>query len=414
MSTAPTRRQALLGSAAFSLSLGGVLMPGSASACQTYVSPVDGRVGCFPLVRDRRNGVSGGSTSTSGSPDSEPSTPDSELEPPPPASTTFVDEFNDGVINFNDSTVPTLSSPYRSTYFFGSGATGPGDRHLTFNADRTVQCDNLFRGSNDHNGGNGTSPQSIAWILKNVGRFPSPKLHEESNGKLKLRCYPVPAGGDGRKTWLQYFRYDNQNLPTNEQYAVAGMINTAPRAVADRKTLRQQLPFAIKIRLLAHGRGHHLALWFFNYGGSNYSEIDIAELVIDARTPNLGAGLLCSYGVHGPIKPPMVFETPGGSYFINREMVFTLEMVGSNLIIKRDGVQKYTFPAAPWIDQYMYFKVTYEGGGGPGVDNRNWDGSWPGVFLGAPVPRAQPADPTVATPWPAAVEIDYLRMGTLK
>jgi hypothetical protein len=417
MSTAPTRRQALLGSAAFSLSLGGVLMPGDAFACHTYLSPVDGRVGCGAQDRDRKNGVSGGSTSTStstsGSPDCAPSTPVSELKPPPPASTAFVDEFNDGVINFNDSTIPTLSSPYRSTYFFGSGATGPGDRHLVFNADRTAQYDDLFRGKTTNNGGNGESPQTIAWVLENAGGFPSPKLHEESGGTLKLRCYPIPAGGDGRKTWKQYFQWDRDNIHFNEQYAVAGMINTAARTVEQRKTLRQQLPFSTRIRLLSHGRGHHLALWFFNYGGNNYSEIDIAEFVIDNRTPNLGAGLFCSSGVHGPNVPKGSFDIQGGSYFINRWMVFTMEEVNDHLVIKRDGVTRMRFPKAPWIDQPMYYMMTYEGGGGKNVDRRQMGGAWAGAFLGAPVPRAQPADPTAATPWPAAVEIDYLRMGTL-
>jgi hypothetical protein len=311
------------------------------------------------------------------------------------------------------------NSPYRSTYFFGSefvnAGAGPGDRHLVFNADRTAQYDNLFQGKTTNNGGNGVSPQTIAWVLENAGGFPSPKLHEESGGTLKLRCYPVPAGGDGTKTWKQYFQWDRDNTPTNEQYAVAGMINTATRTAGERKTLRQQLPFATRIRLLSHGRGHHLALWFFVYGSSAYSEIDIAEFVIDNRTPNLGAGLFCSTGIHTGGNPsvPGFFDIRGGSYFINRWMVFTMELVGSNLVIKRDGETLLTFPAAPWIDQPMYYMMTYEGGGGKNVDSRQMNGSWSGTFLGDPVPRAQPADPTTATPWPAAVEIDYLRFGTL-
>jgi hypothetical protein len=55
----PTRRHALLGGAAFTLGLGGILLPGSALACHTYVSPVDGRVGCGANSRDRKSTSSG-------------------------------------------------------------------------------------------------------------------------------------------------------------------------------------------------------------------------------------------------------------------------------------------------------------------------------------------------------------------
>ena len=106
MSTAPTRRRALLGSAAFSLSLGGVLMPGSAFACHNYVSPVTGRTGCGARDSDLSNGVSGdsGSTSTSSNPDCQPSTPVEELKSPSsPAASTSGLVYRDELCGFNQS-----------------------------------------------------------------------------------------------------------------------------------------------------------------------------------------------------------------------------------------------------------------------------------------------------------------------
>jgi hypothetical protein len=82
MSSAFTRRRILLGTAVVALTpgLGALLVPGDALACHLYKSPVDGRVGCGAQTRDRANGVSGGSTSTSGT-----SSPVSEPQSPPPA-----------------------------------------------------------------------------------------------------------------------------------------------------------------------------------------------------------------------------------------------------------------------------------------------------------------------------------------
>jgi hypothetical protein len=62
-----TRRRAVLGTAALPLSTGlaSLGLPKSALACHTYVSPVDGRVGCGAQTRDK--GSTSTSTSTSSS-----------------------------------------------------------------------------------------------------------------------------------------------------------------------------------------------------------------------------------------------------------------------------------------------------------------------------------------------------------
>ena len=69
MSPAPTRRQALFGTASFALisGLGGALVPDSAFACHRYKSPVDGGTGCGARKRDMANGLSGEEDSGSAS-----------------------------------------------------------------------------------------------------------------------------------------------------------------------------------------------------------------------------------------------------------------------------------------------------------------------------------------------------------
>jgi hypothetical protein len=76
MSSVFARRRILLGTAAVALTPGlGALLPSDALACHLYESPVDGRVGCGARKRDRTNGVSGDSTSTSGTSSPVPQSP---------------------------------------------------------------------------------------------------------------------------------------------------------------------------------------------------------------------------------------------------------------------------------------------------------------------------------------------------
>jgi hypothetical protein len=246
MSTAPTRRQALLGSAAFSLSLGGLLMPGSAFACHTYKSPVDGRVGCGPQKRDLTNGVSGGSTSTPGSPDCAPSSPVSELKSPPPASgnvpagyvLAWSDEFDSLSLGAQERWAP---------YFVGWNV-----RHLAGNNDAAVKVadDETLQGG----------VLKAGDLLRQSGRWGSRSryLHEVSGGQLALRGYPV---SDAHRAAFWGFPY------------VASMIS-------GQKSFAQRYGYwETRVRMTNVSKGHHFAIWLLPDDNAWPPEIDLLEVV---------------------------------------------------------------------------------------------------------------------------------------
>lgn len=99
-----TRRRAILGTAALPLGagLGSLILPESAGACHTYVSPIDGRTGCGA---NRRDG-SGGTTSSAPASSPPPSQNQSGATPRPASGNTSLaggQVYRDELCGFNQS-----------------------------------------------------------------------------------------------------------------------------------------------------------------------------------------------------------------------------------------------------------------------------------------------------------------------
>lgn len=183
-------------------------------------------------------------------------------------------------------------------------------------------------------------------------------LHEVSNGTLKLRAYPLDQETRGRFWGFPY---------------VASMI------AADVNPGQTYGYWQIRARINAIGKGQHLAFWLLPDDATWPPEVDVFEVVGTNKT-DFTANINPEKGVQ---KPPLLHyhEPPTADGFHTFGFEWTEDLCRWSI----DGqvLREYTniLPTKP-----MYLLIT-------------WDiaSKWPG-------------QPDASTPWPAEVEIDYVRV----
>jgi hypothetical protein len=183
-------------------------------------------------------------------------------------------------------------------------------------------------------------------------------LHEPSGGTLKLRAYPLT---DEMRPEFWGFPY------------VASMISAA---LAPGQLYGY---WEIRARIGAIGKGQHLALWLLPDDGSWPPEIDILEIV-GTNSKQFTANI---HVPGGEAAPPMTFYPEPAS--ADGFHVFGFEWTPSMMRWTVDGKvvrehQNY------FSDKRLYLLTSWEIGS-----------NWPGK-------------PDASTPWPAEVEIDYVRV----
>lgn len=224
-------------------------------------------------------------------------------------------------------------------------------RHLAGNNDEGVKL---------HDGTVLASGATVGAALRQDGRWGDRKhfLHETSGGTLKLRSFPVSAE---MRPQVWGFPY------------VASMISgdLAPGQVYGY--------WEIRARINTIGTGHHLAYWLLPTDGAWPPEVDILE-VVGPQPKTFTANLHLPAGQE---KPGMTFyqEPPTADGF----HTFGFEWTPTNMRWLIDGkvIRSHAnyLPSKP-----LYPLLSWEIGS-----------NWPG-------------DPNQTTPWPAEVEIDYVRV----
>ena len=182
-------------------------------------------------------------------------------------------------------------------------------------------------------------------------------LIEASNGTLKLRAYPLPSS----------LQPEFWNFPY-----VASMIN------ADQLPGLQYGYWEIRARINAIGRGQHLAFWLLPDDGSWPPEVDMLE-VVGTKPHQFSAN---THAVSGQFCAPMTFysEPASTTGFHTYGFLWTGSMTRWTI----DG--KVVRQDSNCIgSQRMHLLVSWEIGS-----------NWPGL-------------PDSTTPWPAEVELDYVK-----
>lgn len=224
-------------------------------------------------------------------------------------------------------------------------------RHLAGNSDDGVKL------HDDMVLPNGTT---VATALRQDGRWGNRKhfLHDPSDGTLKMRAFPLSAE---MRPQFWGFPY------------VASMIS------ADLAPGQVYGYWEIRARVNAIGPGHHLAFWLLPDDGAWPPEVDIFE-VVGPQPKTFAANLHLPAGQQ---KPDMTFysepPTPDGFH------TFGFEWTPTNMRWLIDG--KVIRSHANYLPNKPLHTLL------------SWEiaSKWPG-------------DPNQTTPWPAEVEIDYVRV----
>lgn len=248
---------------------------------------------------------------------------------------------------FDQLSLDKTSNPARwGTYFYAWNI-----RTLSGNSDQQV----WFADENILKPGG----QQVRDVLRADGRWGSPArfLHEVSNGTLKLRGYPL---NDTAKP-----------LFGNAPY-VAGMIS-------GEKTYAQAYGYwEVRFRINAIGKGHHLAIWMDAANNVWPPEIDLLE-VVGTQPTTFTANCHDRNKLSPKITSYSEPSTTDGWHVVGFEWTPTLmRWTMDGHVVREHGDLVGNVP--------MYFLITWEIGS-----------KWPGL-------------PDSTTPWPAEVEIDYVRV----
>lgn len=202
--------------------------------------------------------------------------------------------------------------------------------------------------------------KTVASALRQDGRWGDRKhfLHDPSGGTLKMRAFPL---SEEMRPQFWGFPY------------VASMIS------ADLSPGQVYGYWEIRARINAIGPGHHLAFWLLPDDGKWPPEVDILE-VVGPKPKTFSANLHLPAGQE---KPAMTFypEPPSADGF----HVFAFEWTPTNTRWLVDGKVIRSHP------NYLPNKPMYA------LLSWDIDSKWPGK-------------PDATTPWPAEVEIDYIRV----
>ena len=213
---------------------------------------------------------------------------------------------------------------------------------------------------------------------------------------MTLRAYPVSGNpgvdpGTPKSGYQDHYNwYHSLGARAYPSCVITNALSTGPVQFQD------FLPFSIDVNVTM-GRGHHGSVWWHvgsttdgDPTGLTNSEIDLCEYVVDAN--NLGVGLFISQGTIGA-------DGDGAYEFgVTTETwrTHSIEVDGSDLVWKIDGVEKHRQASAPWLTLPVMLVVGFEIGG-----------NWPGLPVDDD-PKGQPADPTAGTPWPAEMRLRNL------
>ena len=228
-----------------------------------------------------------------------------------------------------------------------------GVRHLAGNADEGIKVSDEL---------NLVGGETAGDVLRADGRWGNRAryLHEVSDRTLKLRCYPLTEA-ERPKFWG--FPY------------VASMI-TAGEMPGQRYGY-----WEMRIRINTIGKGHHLALWLLSDDWVWPPEVDLLEVIGNNPSKyfadiNPGDDKFTDF-MHEYQKPA---SRDNGFY------VFGFEWTPTVMRWTVDGNVVRESPNLVTNNKALYPLITWEIGS-----------NWPG-------------DPDASTPWPAEVEIDYVRV----
>ncbi len=234
-------------------------------------------------------------------------------------------------------------------------------RRLDGNSDDGIKMHSDWKGANPSSGA-----KTIREVLTEAG-WPSPSLHDASNGTLKLRAYPIPSLYQNQFNW---------NGATNP---------SAASMITSEKSHSQTYGYwEVRAKLNTEPKNKHFSIWLMPQDGSWPPEIDLLETVIDIN--NKSAGILSSANSHGETPDvPITFFKPAGG-MLNVWHTYGFEWTPTTMIWTVDGQVVRSHPN--YVNKPMYILASWEVGG-----------SWSG-------------NTDQNTNWPGEMEIDYVRVYT--
>lgn len=202
------------------------------------------------------------------------------------------------------------------------------------------------------------SGRTVFDALSSTSAKPGAALHEIADGRLKLRAYPV---SDALRPEFWGFPY------------AASMIS------GERSFAQRYGYWEIRLRINKIGKGQHFSLWLLPKDGTWPPEIDLLE-VVGTKPHEYSANTHLARGV---APPPMTFyQEPAAADGFH---VFGFLRTAEFMRWTTDGKTVRHTPDLVG-DTELYLIASWEIGG-------HWAGK-----------------PDASTPWPAEVEIDYVRI----